>query len=96
MLVALLTAALFLRLVRLDAVPPGMTHDEAAFGAEAESILSGERPVYFSLGYGHEPLYAYAVALAFRLLGRTLTAMRVTSALCGLFAVLLTYLVARR
>ena len=64
MLVALLTAALFLRLVWLDAVPPGMTHDEAAFGAEAEQILAGERPLYFALGYGHEPLYAYAVALA--------------------------------
>ena len=96
MLVALLTAALFLRLVRLDTVPPGMTHDEAAFGAEAEQILTGERPIYFALGYGHEPLYAYAVALAFRLLGHTLTAMRVTSALFGLLAVLSTYLVARR
>jgi len=72
-----------------------MTHDEAAFGAEAERILSGERPIYFALGYGHEPLYAYAVALAFRLLGHTLTAMRVTSALFGLLAVLSTYLVAR-
>ena len=96
MLVALLTAALFLRVVALNTVPPGMTHDEAAFGAEAEQILAGERPIYFALGYGHEPLYAYAVALAFRLLGRTLLAMRLTSALLGLLAVLFSYLLARR
>ena len=41
----------------------------------AEQVLAGERPLYFALGYGHEPLYAYAVALAFCLLGRTLAAM---------------------
>ena len=67
MLVALLAAASFFRFTQLDDVPPGMTHDEAAFGAEAERILSGERPIYFALGYGHEPLYAYLVAGAFSL-----------------------------
>jgi 4-amino-4-deoxy-L-arabinose transferase-like glycosyltransferase len=95
-LVAILAVAAVLRLVQLDAVPPGMTHDEAAFGAEAERVLSGERPIYFALGYGHEPLYAYLVALAFSLLGHSLTAMRVTSAVCGLLVVLGTYLLARR
>ena len=95
-LVAILAVAAFLRLTQLDIVPPGMTHDEAAFGAEAEMVLAGERPVYFALGYGHEPLYAYLVALAFSLLGRTLIAIRVTSAVCGLLVVLGTYLLARR
>ncbi len=95
-LVAILAVAGCLRLIQLDAVPPGMTHDEAAFGAEAERVLSGDRPIYFSLGYGHEPAYAYLVALAFALLGRTLTALRVTSAMCGLLVVLGTYLVGRR
>jgi 4-amino-4-deoxy-L-arabinose transferase-like glycosyltransferase len=96
LLVAILAVAAFLRLTQLDRVPPGMTHDEAAFGAEAEMILAGERPTYFALGYGHEPLYAYLVALAFSLLGRTLSAIRVTSAVCGLLVVLGTYLLARR
>jgi 4-amino-4-deoxy-L-arabinose transferase-like glycosyltransferase len=95
-LLSILAAAAFVRFVRLDAVPPGMTHDEAAFGAEAELILAGERPLYFALGYGHEPLYAYLVAGVFMVLGRTLFALRVTSALCGLLVVLMTYLLARR
>ncbi len=93
---SILAAAAFVRFVRLDAVPPGMTHDEAAFGAEAELVLAGERPLYFALGYGHEPLYAYLVAGVFMVLGRTLFALRVTSALCGLLVVLMTYLLARR
>jgi 4-amino-4-deoxy-L-arabinose transferase-like glycosyltransferase len=95
-LLLLLAVAAFFRFTQLNDVPPGMTHDEAAFGAEAEAILSGQRPVYFALGYGHEPLYAYLVAGAFRLLGRTLLALRVTSAVCGMLVVLLTYLVARK
>jgi 4-amino-4-deoxy-L-arabinose transferase-like glycosyltransferase len=72
-----------------------MTHDEAAFGAEAEMVLAGHYPIYFSLGYGHEPLYGYLVALAFAFLGRSLLALRVTSAACGLLVVVGTYLVGR-
>ena len=94
-LVALLIVAGFLRFHQLDAVPPGMTHDEAAFGAEAEIVLAGRTPIYFPLGYGHEPLYGYLVALAFALLGRSLLALRVTSAVCGLLVVVETYLVGR-
>jgi 4-amino-4-deoxy-L-arabinose transferase-like glycosyltransferase len=92
----IMAAAVFFRFTQLDSVPPGMTHDEAAFGAEAERILAGERPIYFALGYGHEPLYAYLVSITFSLLGHTLTALRVTSAVCGLLVVLGTYLLARR
>ena len=77
-LVAILAVAAFLRVTQLHTVPPGMTHDEAAFGAEADIVLAGDRPIYFALGYGHEPLYAYLVALSFSLLGRTLIAIRVT------------------
>jgi 4-amino-4-deoxy-L-arabinose transferase-like glycosyltransferase len=95
-LVLLLAAAAFFRFTQLSDVPPGMTHDEAAFGAEAEWILSGQRPIYFALGYGHEPLYAYLVAGVFTVLGRTLLALRITSALCGMLVVGFTYLVARR
>lgn len=73
-----------------------MTHDEAAFGAEAEIILGGEWPVYFSLGYGHEPFYSYLVAAGFALFGRTLGVMRVVAAGFGLLLVPLTYYFARR
>jgi 4-amino-4-deoxy-L-arabinose transferase-like glycosyltransferase len=95
-LLIILAVAAFFRFAHLDSVPPGMTHDEAAFGAEAEQVLAGERPLYFALGYGHEPAYAYLSALAFSLLGRSLIALRTTSAVCGLLVVLGTYPIARR
>jgi 4-amino-4-deoxy-L-arabinose transferase-like glycosyltransferase len=95
-LLFILAVAAFYRFTQLDTIPPGMTHDEAAFGAEAEMILSGQRPAYFGLGYGHEPLYAYLMATAFSLLGHTLISMRFVSAMCGLLVVLGTYVLARQ
>ncbi len=95
-LMAILIVAAVFRFVYLDTLPPGMTHDEAAFGAEAQIILSGERPVYFALGYGHEPLYAYAAALAFRLFGHRLVVLRATMAVFGLLLVWLTWVWVRR
>lgn len=92
----ILAVAAFLRFAWLDTIPPGMTHDEAAFGAEAEIILDGARPVYFSLGYGHEPFYAYLVAAGFALFGHTLGVMRAVAAGFGLLLVLLTCFFARR
>lgn len=92
----IIAVAAFLRFAWLDTVPPGMTHDEAAFGAEAEIILSGEWPVYFSLGYGHEPFYSYLVAVGFALFGHTLGVMRAVAAGFGLLLVPLTYYFARR
>ncbi|MBN1937225.1 MAG: glycosyltransferase family 39 protein [Anaerolineae bacterium] len=95
-LALIIAVAAFLRFAWLDTVPPGMTHDEAAFGAEAEMILNGERPVYFSLGYGHEPFYSYFVAAAFAIFGHTLVVMRAVAAAFGLILVPLTYYFARR
>jgi len=92
----ILAMAAFLRFAWLDTIPPGMTHDEAAFGAEAEIILDGAWPVYFTLGYGHEPFYSYLVAAAFAMFGHTLGVMRAVAAGFGLLLVPLTYYFARR
>ncbi len=95
-LVLVLAVAAFFRFAQLDTIPPGMTHDEAAFGAEAERVLAGEWPIYFALGYGHEPLYAYLVGAAFALGSHTLLTMRVVAVLIGWLVVVGTYAVARR
>ena len=63
LLVLVLCLAAALRLWRLDSVPPGLTHDEASNGCDAAAVLRGIRPIYFTVGYGHEPLYPYSVAL---------------------------------
>ena len=96
-LAAVLVVAAFLRLYRLDTVPPGFTHDEAAHGQDAIAIVHGARPVYETIGYGREPLYDYAVALTMTILNRTdYLAVRLTSALFGLLTVVATYLLVRR
>ena len=94
LLILLLAAGL--RLYRLDAVPPGLTHDEANNVYDAASVLRGARPAYFPVAQGKEPLYLYNVALTMALLGPTPFAMRLTSAWWGLLLVALTYAWARR
>ncbi len=93
----ILLIAAFLRLYRLDAIPPGFTHDEAAHGQDAIAILNGARPVYETIGYGREPLYDYTTALVMALLNRTdYLAVRLTSVLFGLLTLVGTYLVIRQ
>jgi 4-amino-4-deoxy-L-arabinose transferase-like glycosyltransferase len=90
-LALILLVALFLRLYRLDTVPPGLTHDEAGNGQSALGVLEGQRPVYFTIGNGREPLYAYSMAPIVAFLGPTTTAVRLTSVLWGLALILLTW-----
>jgi 4-amino-4-deoxy-L-arabinose transferase-like glycosyltransferase len=94
--IAILLLAALLRLYRLDAIPPGLTHDEASNGHDAAAVLGGVRPIYFTIGYGHEPLYTYSVALTMLLLGPTATALRLTTVAWGLALILLTYEFTRR
>jgi len=96
-LAAILLLAAFFRLYRLEAIPPGFTHDEAAHGHDSIAILNGARPLYETVGYGREPLYDYAVALTMGVLNRTdYLAVRLASALFGLLTVVATYLFVRR
>lgn len=96
LLLLILLLAAFLRLYRLDSVPPGLTHDEASNGHDAAGVLEGVRPIYFTVGYGHEPLYPYSVALVMSLLGPTDMALRLTTVGWGMALILLSYGFARR
>ena len=92
----ILLLALALRVYRLSAIPPGLTHDEANHGREAIGILDGELRYYFPLNYGSEPLYSYTVAGSMALLGENLLALRLVNVLFGLAAIGATYFWARR
>src|SRR5512147_1818896 len=88
-LAVLFLLAVFLRVWQMDRLPPGLTHDEAGHGQDAISIVQGARPLYQTVGYGREPLYDYAVALAMAALGRTdYLVLRWVSALFGLLMLL--------
>jgi len=95
-LIAILIVAIALRVWRLDSVPPGLTHDEASNGHDAAAVLRGVRPIYFTVGYGHEPLYPYSVALSMALLGPTDVALRLTTVAWGVGLIALSYAVTRR
>ncbi|MBI2861255.1 MAG: glycosyltransferase family 39 protein [Chloroflexi bacterium] len=91
--VAILVGAAFLRLYQLDALPPGLYHDEAVNGFNAIGILEGKRLLYFG---EREPLYMYLSALSVALLGPEVMAMRLPSALVGIATVAGLYLLARQ
>ena len=92
----ILLAAAALRLVALDGAPPGMTHDEADHGLTALSIRDGARALYFSIGYGREPLYDYATAVVMSATGPTILAPRLTSVYFSLLLIAAVYAWARR
>ena len=99
----ILLAAAALRLIalsdtRLDmtGIPPGMTHDEADHGLTAWEIVNGARALYFTVGYGREPLYDYATALLMAGTGPTILAARLTSVYFSLLLIAATYAWARR
>ncbi len=86
MLVVLLTAV-FLRLVAITTAPPGLTHDEADHGITAWSIVNGVRDIYFTIGYGREPLFDYVTALLMAVLGPTFLAGRLTAVFSSLLMI---------
>ncbi|MCP5100658.1 MAG: hypothetical protein GY943_34350, partial [Chloroflexi bacterium] len=92
----ILLTAVSLRLFQITQTPPGLTHDEADHGITAWDIVQGEHSLYFSVGYGREPLYDYAMAVAMTLLGPSYLAGRLTAVFFSLIAIVGLYAWARR
>ncbi|MFW6097474.1 MAG: ArnT family glycosyltransferase, partial [Chloroflexota bacterium] len=95
-IVLILLIASFLRLHDLPHVPPGMTHDEADHGLDAWGVVQGERPIYFTVGYGREPLYDYSTAVLMTFMGPTFLAGRLTSVFFSLILIAGSYSLLRR
>jgi 4-amino-4-deoxy-L-arabinose transferase-like glycosyltransferase len=93
-LLGIILLAAFLRLYRIDTIPPGDRYDPAYYGVDALQILQGERPVFLPTNFGREPLFSYLVAVYIALFGATFNAMYITSALVGIATVPAIYLLA--
>lgn len=94
---AILLAAAFLRLYRLDSIPPGLTHDEADTGYFVAAVYRGTpSQVETPYGYAYEPFTKYSGALFMALFGPTDLALRFHSVFFGLVLLVFTYLWARR
>jgi 4-amino-4-deoxy-L-arabinose transferase-like glycosyltransferase len=92
-LILLLAAAL--RLYRLDVVPPGVTHDEAAHLQDARRIWEGARPIYLESAKGREPFFDYVTAPLVGLAGMRVFTGRFSAVMWGLALVALTYVLLR-
>ena len=87
-MVMVLLTAVVLRFYHLASIPPGLTHDEADHGITAWRIVADRvRDVYFTIGYGREPLYDYVTAVVMRVIGPTYLAGRLVSAYAGVLLV---------
>ncbi len=96
-LILIVLMAAFLRLYRLDEVPPGLHGDTAYKGVAAHRILRGEAyPIFFEESWGGvEPMYMYLLALVFRVAGATPLAIKALSAVIGIITVAVFYLLVR-
>lgn len=92
------------RIYNLEAAPPGLFFDESSIGYNAIRIMEtgydehGKHyPVYFeSVGDYKNPVFIYAVAFVFKLLGASEFNLRLTSALFFGFALLFSVLLIRK
>jgi Dolichyl-phosphate-mannose-protein mannosyltransferase len=94
--VGILLIAFALRVLALNAVPPGLHHDEVIIGQVAKDILHGHLAIYFTAGYGHEPLYHYIVSGMFAALGANAFVLRLTSAFVAMLGLAVAYRFVRR
>ena len=80
-LLALALAVVMLRFHRLGEIPSALAADERLDGDLALQVLQGEHAVYFPVDQGRDASAIYALALSTTLLGRTLLAMQLPTAL---------------
>jgi hypothetical protein len=92
---ALLLLAFLLRAWQLAAVPPGLTHDEAGHGHDAVHILKGVTLIYFTVGYGREPLFDYFNAGVIAGMGANPFTLRFSAVIWGMIALAATHRAAR-
>src|SRR3989339_1195085 len=100
----ILALAAFLRLFLLGSVPASLNWDEISMGVSANSILQtgmdewGEKlPIFFrSYGEWKSAVYIYLLVPFIKVLGLNAWAVRLPSALAGILAVYLTYLIGKK
>lgn len=96
-MVGVLLVGAALRLVVLNRVPPGLSHDEAYIGVTALEVwLLGRRDIFFDIYNGIEPLIVYWQALYLRWFGIVPVAMRLVNVTAGVLTIPLTYALTRR
>jgi len=88
-LVIILALAVFFRLYQLKTIPPGLYSDEAMNGNNAlEAIHNNSYKVFYPENNGREGLFIDIQSLSIRIFGNEPWALRIVSAIFGVFTVL--------
>lgn len=88
--------ALLLRIVNLSATPSGLHGDEAVTGLDAARILDGQQVFPYTAGALGQPSgFMYVVAPFVRVMGQTIEAVRLPSALLGTLTVVVAFYAVR-
>ncbi|MCC7353986.1 MAG: glycosyltransferase family 39 protein, partial [Anaerolineae bacterium] len=96
LVVAIAVLAIYLRVHRLEQMPPGIFVDETNAALDAIAIMEGRRDSPFGTGWFETPtMYAYYLVGLFKVLGTTFVSLKVASLLPGILTVLLLYPLAR-
>lgn len=103
LLITILILAAFLRLYRLNDIPPGVNRDEASIGVTAYSLMTTGKdeygrafPLSFeSFGDWKLPLYIYTTIPFVKLFGLSELAVRLPSAIAGIMSVAAIYYLAQ-
>jgi 4-amino-4-deoxy-L-arabinose transferase-like glycosyltransferase len=91
-----MAAAIWLRVVHIRQMPPGIFVDETNAALDGLRILEGRPDSLFGTGWFETPNgFVYLQTLFFRLLGTTFLAIKLQSLLPGIFTVLALYFLAR-
>jgi 4-amino-4-deoxy-L-arabinose transferase-like glycosyltransferase len=99
----ILILASFLRIYKIDQIPPSISWDEAAVGYNAYTIANWGKdewgksfPLYFkSFEENKNPVDVYLTAISVKFLGLSEFSIRLSSALFGIFNVLLIFFLAK-
>lgn len=95
-LVVILALAVFFCLYQLKTIPPGLYPDEAMNGNNAlEALDSGQYKVFYPENNGREGLFINIQSLSIRIFGNEPWALRIVSAIFGIFTVLGLYFLTR-
>lgn len=95
-LAAILGVAILYRFYHLGVLPPGFQFDEAYNALDAQAVLAGSRPLFLPANAGREVLYTYWQVLLIQLFGFNIFTLRLASAIFGVIAVGVAYVLVRR
>lgn len=88
-LIFILFLALFLRLYKLNEIPPGLYPDVAIYANDAlDSLEKKEFKVFYPENNGREGFWMWILALFFKIFGISIFNIKLASALCGFFTVI--------